>query len=88
MLLACLQFFYQSSLYAQCLCSGGLPATAIDQTITISPTTTSTLDFGFQQFDPAIGNLACVSLHDTITGTSVTGAYEYGTTEEQPFFFN
>jgi Secretion system C-terminal sorting domain len=77
-LLACLIFFYQSSLYAQCLCTGGIPATAIDQTITISPTTTSTLVFGFQQFNPAIGNLSCVSLHDTITGNSVTGALNTG----------
>ncbi|HEV3223711.1 MAG TPA: hypothetical protein VGZ90_12575, partial [Puia sp.] len=53
MLLACLQFFYQSSLYAQCLCTGGIPATAIDQSITISPTTASTLNFVFQQFNPA-----------------------------------
>ncbi|HSZ32605.1 MAG TPA: T9SS type A sorting domain-containing protein [Puia sp.] len=78
MLLACLQFFYQSSIYAQCLCSGGLPATAIDQTITISPTTTSTLTFGFQQFNPSVGNLACVSLYDTLTGSSVTGALNTG----------
>jgi hypothetical protein len=78
MLLACLQFFYQSSLYAQCLCTGGIPATAIDQSITISPTTASTLNFVFQQFNPAIGNLSCVTLHDTITGTSVTGAGNTG----------
>jgi Secretion system C-terminal sorting domain len=78
MLLACLSFFYQSSLYAQCTCTGGVPATAIDQSITISPTTASSLTFAFQQFNPTIGNLACVSLHDTITGTSVTGAGNTG----------
>jgi hypothetical protein len=78
MLLACFNFFCQSSLYAQCLCSGGIPATAIDQTISISPTTTSTLNFGFQQFNPAIGNLSCVALHDTIVGNSVTGALNTG----------
>jgi len=78
MLLACFNFFSNSSLYAQCLCSGGIPATAIDQTISISPTTASTLNFAFQQFDPTIGNLACVALHDTITGTSVTGALNTG----------
>ena len=63
----------QSDLFAQCTCTGGIPATAIDQTITISPTKTSTLNFNFQQFDPSVGNLSCVSLHDTITGTSTTG---------------
>jgi hypothetical protein len=77
-LLACCNIFSQSSLYAQCLCSGGIPATAIDQSISISPTTTSTLNFSFQQFNPAIGNLSCVTLHDTITGNSVTGAGNTG----------
>jgi hypothetical protein len=78
MLFACFHSFSHSSLYAQCLCAGGIPATAINQTITISPTTTSTLNFAFQQFNPAIGNLACVALHDTITGNSVTGAGNTG----------
>jgi len=78
MLCACLHFFCQSPISAQCLCTGGIPATAIDQTISISPTTTSTLNFGFQQFDPSIGNLACVDLHDTIVGNSVTGALNTG----------
>jgi hypothetical protein len=73
MLLACCHFFSQTSLRAQCTCSGGIPATAINQTISISPTKTSTLNFNFQQFDPSIGNLSCVSLHDTITGISTTG---------------
>lgn len=78
MLIACVSFFYQSSLYAQCTCTGGIPATAIDQSITISPTTASSLTFAFQQFNPTIGNLSCVTLHDTITGTSVTGAGNTG----------
>ena len=67
-----------SSLFSQCTCTGGIPATAIDQTITISPTKTSTLNFNFQQFDPSIGNLSCVYLHDTISGNSVTGARNTG----------
>jgi hypothetical protein len=75
---ACVIIFLHPSLYAQCLCTGGIPATAIDQTISISPTTTSTLNFSFQQFNPAIGNLSCVTLHDTITGNSVTGAGNTG----------
>ena len=76
-LLACFHFF-TISLRAQCLCTGGVPATAIDQTISISPTTASTLNFAFHQFNPAIGNLSCVALHDTITGNSVTGAGNTG----------
>ena len=82
----CISFFTQTSLYAQCLCTGGIPATAIDQTISISPTTASTLNFSFQQFNPAIGNLSCVSLHDTISGTSVTGALNTGPVRT-PFLF-
>ena len=73
LLSACIVIFLHPSPYAQCTCTGGLPATAIDQSITISPTKTSTLNFNFQQFDPSVGNLSCVSLHDTITGTSTTG---------------
>jgi hypothetical protein len=61
------------SLFSQCTCSGGLPATAIEQTVTIAPSKVSTLNFTFQQFDPSIGNLSCVTLYDTITGSSVTG---------------
>jgi Secretion system C-terminal sorting domain len=78
LLFACVIIFLQQSSYAQCTCTGGIPATAINQSITISPTTTSTLNFSFQQFNPAIGNLSCVSLHDTITGNSVTGAGNTG----------
>src|SRR6185295_16938044 len=78
MLLACAQILNHSSLYAQCTCAGGVPATAINQTISISPTTTSTLNFSFQQFNPAIGTLSCVTLHDTITGISTTGAGNTG----------
>lgn len=78
MLFACVQFLHITSLSAQCTCTGGIPATAINQSITISPTTVSTLNFAFQQFNPAIGNLSCVSLYDTITGISVTGAGNTG----------
>ena len=78
LLCACFYLTFYTTLQAQCLCPGGLPATAIDQSITISPTTASTLVFAFQQFNPAIGNLSCVTLHDTITGQSVTGAKNTG----------
>ncbi len=70
--------FYINPSYSQCLCSGGIPATADDQTITIPPTKTSTLNFNFLQFNPAIGNLSCVTMQDTITGNSVTGAINTG----------
>lgn len=63
---------------AQCLCSGGVPATPISQTITIPPTTISTLNFTFNQFNPALGTLNCVRVYDTITGVSTTGARNTG----------
>lgn len=65
-------------LQAQCLCAGGIPATAAKQVITIPPTTISTLNFTFQQFNPAIGTLSCVKVEDTITGVSYTGARNTG----------
>ena len=77
-LLACCQLFFETAIRSQCLCSGGIPATAISQSVKIPATTASTLNFSFQQFDPSIGTLSCVSLHDTITGNSVTGAGNTG----------
>jgi len=66
------------STFAQCTCSSGLPATAISQSVTIAPTLASTLTFTFQQFDPSIGDLSCVRLRDTISGTSTSSALNSG----------
>lgn len=73
-----LQLYFPVKLSAQCLCGGGIPATPIVQTITIPPTTISTLSFNFQQFDPTVGTLSCVSFADTVTGISYTGAINTG----------
>jgi hypothetical protein len=73
-----LQFYLPVKLNAQCLCTGGIPATPLVQTITLPPTTISTLSFNFQQFDPTVGTLSCVSFADTITGVSYTGARNTG----------
>ena len=67
----------QNSL-AQCMCSAGVPATPMAQTITIAQTKASTLIFNFNQFDPSIGNLSCVTLNDTLVGTSLSGALNTG----------
>ena len=67
-----------SFLFSQCMCTGGIPATAITQSITIAPTTASALNYSFQQFDPSIGNLSCVTLKDTISGISTSGAINTG----------
>ncbi|MBS1596637.1 MAG: choice-of-anchor E domain-containing protein [Bacteroidetes bacterium] len=63
---------------AQCTCSSGLPATPITQSVTIAPTQASSLTFNFQQFNPAIGDLACVRLRDTISGISTSSALNSG----------
>jgi hypothetical protein len=73
-----LQLYLPVTLNAQCLCAGAVPATPIQQTITIPPTTISTLTFNFQQFDPTVGTLSCVSFADTVTGSSITGARNTG----------
>ncbi len=58
--------------FAQCNCSVGVPATPITFYTTLTPTTVSIADVSFPMFSPAIGNLACVSLVDTITAVSIT----------------
>src|SRR5450432_165202 len=73
-----LQLYLPVKLSAQCLCAAGVPATPIVQTISIPPSTVSTLTFNFQQFNPAVGTLSCVSLADTVTGVSYTGALNTG----------
>jgi hypothetical protein len=73
-----LLLYLPGSITAQCLCSLGVPATPQTQVITIPPTTISTLNFTFQQFNPSIGTLQCVRVYDTITGTSYTGARNTG----------
>lgn len=83
-LLAFIVFFFIPSSYSQCLCTGGIPASAIIQSITIAPTTASALTYSFQQFDPSIGNLSCVTLKDTISGVSVSGAINTSARTDPP----
>ena len=60
------------STYAQCTCTGGIPATPVTYVTTLPPTNASTASIDFPMFNPSIGTLACVSLVDTITGISST----------------
>ena len=69
-----LQLYLPGSVQAQCSCGAGIPATPIVQTLTLPPTTASTLTFNFQQFDPTVGTLNCVSFADSVSGLSITGA--------------
>lgn len=73
-----LLLYLPAGVTAQCLCAAGVPATPQTQVVTIPPTTISTLNFTFQQFNPSIGTLQCVKLIDTITGISYTGARNTG----------
>jgi len=73
-----LQLYLPTGLDAQCLCGAGIPATPIKQIVTIPPTTISTLNFTFQQFDPTVGTLSCINVEDTISGFSYTGARNTG----------
>lgn len=75
---ACLMTFTPQRSLAQCTCTGGAPATPITQSITMPPTVTSSLTFNFQQFDPSIGTLSCVTLKDTITAITVSSAINTG----------
>ncbi len=73
-----LQLYLPASLQAQCLCGAGVPATPMKQDVIIPPTTISTLNFTFNQFNPALGTLSCINVEDTITGFSTTGARNTG----------
>jgi hypothetical protein len=75
---ACVMTFVPQGSSAQCTCSSGLPATPITQSITFAPTVTSSLTYNFNQFDPAIGTLSCVSLKDTITIITTSSAINTG----------
>jgi len=75
---ACLLTFAPQRGSAQCTCSSGLPATPIIQSITIPPTVSSNLVFNFQQFNPSIGTLSCVTLKDTITIITTSSAINTG----------
>src|ERR1700761_1411067 len=57
---------------AQCTCAGGVPANVIVNYATLAPTTVATATVSMPLFNPAIGNLNCVSLVDSITAVSVT----------------
>jgi hypothetical protein len=63
---------------AQCTCSGGVPATPVDYYASFGPTNTSSTSVSFPQFNPSIGTLACLTLHDSISGVSTTHAQNTG----------
>jgi Secretion system C-terminal sorting domain len=61
---------------AQCTCSGGIPATTLVYTASISPTNLPSATVSFPQFNPTLTpgfDLSCVTLFDTLSGVSTTG---------------
>ena len=61
---------------AQCTCSGGIPATTLVYTATVSPNNLPSATVNFPQFDPTTTpgyDLSCVTLFDTLSGVSTTG---------------
>lgn len=58
---------------AQCLCAQGETPTAIEHLVLLDTTATSSTILTFPKFDPSIGTLSCVTLHDTISIVSTLG---------------
>lgn len=58
---------------AQCLCEGGVASTPIEHVFRLDTTSSSTNNLVFPRFDPSIGTLSCVTLHDTVSIVSLLG---------------
>jgi type IX secretion system substrate protein len=67
--------------FAQCLCSGGLPATAVTYYNVLDTTNASSSTISFPKFDPSIGTLSCVTFIDTISGITTTNVQNTGSTK-------
>jgi len=72
---ACLLTLMPQSGNAQCLCSGGVPATQVTYTNSFAPTNASPTTISFPKFDPSIGTLSCVTFDDTISGITTTNVW-------------
>ncbi len=59
---------------AQCMCSGGVPATPMLYYEYFPPTTASSTTISFPQFDPSVGQLNCLQVADSATGVTTTTA--------------
>ena len=60
---------------AQCLCSGGVPATQLSYYSTLGTTTAPISVISFPKFNPSIGTLSCVSFVDTTSGVTTTNVW-------------
>jgi len=58
---------------SQCTCSEGEAPTPIEHVVVLDTTNSSSTMLTFPKFDPSIGLLTCVSLHDTLSIVSTLG---------------
>jgi hypothetical protein len=72
---------------AQCVCSGGAPATALTYLDSVLPTQASSTIFSFPKFDPTIGTLSCISFNDTVSVVVTTAARNTDTTDGHIYIF-
>jgi len=62
---------------AQCDCAPGVPATAIVNTFSLTPTNLPSASLVFPGFNPAIGDLSCAKFDYDISGITTSGARNY-----------
>lgn len=58
---------------SQCTCEGGTAPNELSYLIEVHKTLSSSIDFSFPRFDPALGTLTCVALEDTMSIESTLG---------------
>ena len=72
---------------SQCTCTGGVPATPITYLDSFAPTNAASVTLSFQQFNPSVGTLACLSVWDTATGVTTTNATNLDTADYVEYTF-
>jgi Secretion system C-terminal sorting domain len=68
---------FPQNISAQCTCAGGIPATAIIYNSILAPTNLPSATITLPQFDPTTlpgFDLSCVTLFDTLSGVTISGA--------------
>jgi hypothetical protein len=61
--------------FAQCNCSSGVAATALNYHVTLDTTNASSSTISFPKFNPSVGTLSCVNFRDTLSGITTTNAW-------------
>ncbi|MDR3715546.1 MAG: choice-of-anchor E domain-containing protein [Puia sp.] len=63
--------------FAQCTCWTGLAATPITNTFTLPTTNVTSANLTFNQMDPSVGDLSCMTFNYNISGQTTTGVRNY-----------